>query len=126
MRNFLRIFIVFIYFLLTLFIGSSSVFACENIEQNNPIRYFVLSSKTETVLLNNKKEEECVISQNKNELQITKSSNRKNNYGFGSFDKLNTGCKVLNNYINENPVYPVCISYNISPNLKNAIYTRAP
>ena len=126
MRKFLKTFIVFIYLLLAVFIQPSSVLASENLLQNSSQQYFVSSTKSETTTLSRKEKEYYTVFENRNRAEIINSSGKNNYLGFGSFDKANVKYNITNYFINNEITYPVCISHNISPNLKNAIYTRAP
>ena len=127
MRGFVKTLIIFIYFFLALFIQPSSALSCENFTASNSQTYIVSSARHETTLINNKKEEYYVISKNNNRLEITNLSNKNNHYGLGSFNSTNTDYNILNNFIlTKNNIITNRISHNISPNLKNAIYTRAP
>lgn len=126
MRSFIKTLIVFIYFFLALFIQPSSAIACEYLTSNTSQPYIVSSSRHETTLINNKKEEYFVISKNNNRSEITNPSNKNDYYGYGSFDNANPDFNLTNDFIKDNATFPTCISHNISPNLKNAIYTRAP
>jgi len=127
MRRFIKTFIVFIYLILALFIQPSDTFACDSLRQINPHQYSISAhTKPKTYLINNKNEEYYVISKNNNRTEISNLSNKNQNFGFNNFDKANVDFIVPDNFINNNLMYHICISHNISPNLKNAIYTRAP
>ncbi len=127
MRGFIKTLVVFIYLVLALFIQPGDTFACDNIGQDNPHQYYISSfSKSKIHLINNKNEEYYVISKNNNRTEVSNLSNKNHNFCFGSFDKANVDVAILNNYIINNSISNTCISHNISPNLKNAIYTRAP
>lgn len=126
MKSFIKTLIVFIYFFLALFVQPSSAVACENLISNTSQPYIISSAKHETTFINNKKDEYYVISKNNNRLEITSLSNKNDYYGYGSFDNVNTVFNLTNDFITDNTIFPKCISHNISPNLKNAIFTRAP
>lgn len=126
MREFIKTLIVFVYFFLALFIQPSSVIASENITLNTSQPYIVSSVRHETVLINNKKEEYFVISENYNKAEIANLSNKNDYYGYGSSDNANPEFNLTNDFITNNATFSSCISHNISPYLKNAIYTRAP
>jgi len=126
MRGFIKTLIVFVYLFLAIFVQPSSVFACESIVLNSSQQYYVSSPKSETQLINNKKEEYYTIIGTRNKSEISKPSNKNDNFGFGILDKTNVDYHISNNFIITNVTYPLRISHNISPNLKNAIYTRAP
>ncbi len=126
MRSFVKTLIVFIYFFLALFIQPSSVIACENFITNNSQSYIVSAARNETTLINNKKEEYFVISKNNNKLEITNPLNKNDYYGLGNLGSANANYNISNNLITKSITYPIGISHNISSNLKNAIYTRAP
>ena len=127
MRRFIKTFIVFIYLILALFIQPGDVFACDSIGQDISHQYYISAySKSKIHLINNKDEEYYVISKNNNRTEVSNPSNKNQNYSFGGCDKTNVIFNNHNNYIIDNSLYPICISHNISTNLKNAIYTRAP
>ncbi len=127
MREFIKSFVVFIYLILALFILPSHTFACDDIRQNNTHQYYISAySKSKIHLINNKDEEFYVISKNNSRTEISKLSNKNQNFGFGYFDKAGIDFAVSNNYKIDNSIFLACISHNVSPNLKNAIYTRAP
>ena len=127
MRGFIKTLVVFIYLVLALFIQPGDTFACDNIGQDNPHQYYISSfSKSQIHLINNNNEEYYAISKNNNRTEVSNLSNKNQNFCFGSFDKANVDVAILNNYIINNSISNTCISHNISPNLKNAIYTRAP
>lgn len=125
MKGLIKTFIAFIYIVLALFIQQGDILACENITQNTS-RYYISSTKNETALINNKEEEFYAIFLTRNKSEISNSSNRNNIFGFSGFDKTNFNYNVFIRSNVDNSIYPIRISYNISPNLKNAIYTRAP
>ncbi len=125
MRGFIKTFTIFIYFLLSLFVGSQDVSACENFSANT-IQQYISSQKPETTLINNRKEEFYVIFQNRNRSEITNPSNKYNNFGFSGFNKVNINYDTVVGYTVDNNKFPIRISHSISPYLKNAIYTRAP
>lgn len=126
MRRFIKSFVVFIYLILALFLLSNNVYACDYIGQNFPVQYYIFTAKSETHFINNKNEEYYVFSKNNNRTNISNLSNKKQNFGFGGFDKVNVDFIIPDKYTTDNSICPTCISYNISSNLKNAIYTRAP
>lgn len=127
MRGFIKTFFVFIYIILALFIQPSDVFANDYTEQNTPHKYYISAlSKSKIHLINNKNEEFYVISKNNNRTEVSNPSSKNENFGFGCCDKTNVDFNSSDNYIINNSIYPNCISHNISPHLKNAIYTRAP
>jgi len=126
MRGFLKSFVFFIYLMLALFILPNNVLACDYIGQNTSTQYFILPTKSETHFTNNKNEEYYVISKNNNRTEISNLPNKNQNFNFGNFEKANIDFIISNNSIIDNSIYTNCISHNISPNLKNAIYTRAP
>lgn len=126
MRRFIKTFIVFIYLILALFIQPGDVFACDSIGQDISHQYYISAySKSKIHLINNKDEEYYVISKNNSRTEISKLSYKNQDFGFGCFD-AGIYFPISNNYKIDNSIYHTCISYNISPNLKNAIYTRAP
>lgn len=127
MRSFIKIFVVFIYLILALFIQPSDTLACDNIRQNNTHQYYISAfTKSKIHLINNKSEEYYVISKNNSRTEISKLSNKNQNYCFGSYDKANVDYAISNSSKIGNSICLTCISHDISPNLKNAIYTRAP
>lgn len=126
MRGFIKSLVVFIYLILALFLQPNNAFACDYIEQNSSGQYYISTTKSETHFINNSREEHYIISKNNNRTEISNLSNKNQNCGLGSFDKANSNLIISDNYIIDNSIYPTCISHNISPNLKNAIYTRAP
>lgn len=125
MRKFLKSLIIFVYLFFAIFIQPNNVLASENIIQNYSQQYFVSSTKTETSI-NRKEKEYYTLFDNRNKTEITSLSNKNNCFGFGSFAQTNVNYNITNTFINDNTPYPVCISHNISTNLKNAINTRAP
>ncbi len=125
MKRFIKTFIVFIYLILALFIQPNDVFACDYFGQNLTTQYHISTTKSENHFINNKNEEYYIFSKN-NQTEISDPSNKNQNFSFGNFDKTNVNFILPNNSIVNNSTYPICISHNISPNLKNAIYTRAP
>lgn len=126
MRSFIKTLIVFVYLFLALFVQPSNAIACKNLTSNTSLSYIVSSVRYETVLINNKKEEYFVVSKNYNKAEIANLSNKNDYYGYGSFDNANPEFNLTKNFITNNATFSTCISHNISPNLKNAIYTRAP
>lgn len=127
MRGFIKTLVVFIYLVLALFIQPGDTFACDNIGQDNSRQYYISSfTKSKIHLINNKNEEYYVISKNNNRTEVSNPSNKNQNFCFGCFDKKNVDFDILNDYRINNSISHTCISYNISLNLKNAIYTRAP
>lgn len=124
MRGFIKAFTILIYFFLALLIQPTNVFACENLNAVN-FNQYISSSKSEITLINNKKEEYYTIIQNRNRLEITNSSNKNQSLSFNGFDKI-ADFIISNGFISDNTGYPIRISHNISLNLENAIYTRAP
>ena len=126
MSVFLKVLITFIYFCFTLFISQNSVQACNTFSQNTQTLSYISQTKAE-ITFTNKHEERCLVSNNQNRRQIAKTTNK--NYNYGSLlgtKPLSEEC-ILNDYIlTKNNVITNRISHNISPNLKNAIYTRAP
>ena len=125
MRGFIKTFIVFIYLFLALFIQSSSIYAEEYIPKNDSKQYIVSPANSETALINNKNEENYVISQNRNKSEITNPSGRNDNLGFGCFNKTNVDYSFSNSYIGDSNIYKIYISHKLSP-LEYTIYTRAP
>lgn len=126
MRGFIKTLVVFIYLVLALFIQPGDTFACDNIRQNNTHQYYISAfTKSKIHLINNKSEEYYVVQKNNNRTEVSNPSNKNHNFGFGCFD-AGIYFPISNNYKIDNSIYHTCISYNISPNLKNAIYTRAP
>ena len=126
MRKFIKTLIIFFYFFLALFIQPNSVLACENIIQNTQNQYIISSSKKETELINNRKEEYFILFNSRNKSEITNSVNKNSKFGFGSFDSLRVDYDISDDFTVNNTAYPVFISQNISYSLKNTIYTRAP
>ena len=107
------------------FIKPNEAYAINNALANIPCQSIISASKSEIVTVN-KSEEYYIVSQNHNKTQISNSSNK--NYGFGiALDDSASSESILRYSILCNNIN--ChnrISHNISPNLKNAIYTRAP
>lgn len=126
MRKLLKLFIYFIYIFLALFIQSSYTFACDNFSQTNPQQYYISASKAEKHFINNKEEKDYTIFEKRNNSEISNISNRNNNSFLGFFGKTIVNYDILDKFAAKNAINPICISHNISPNLKNAIYTRAP
>lgn len=126
MGRFIKTFIFFIYFILSLFLQQDNTFAFDNIGQNSSVQYYISTTKSENYFINNKKEEYYVIAKNNNRTEILNKTNKNQNFCFGSFDKAIIDFVILVNSVINNLIYPTCISHNISPNLRNAIYTRAP
>ena len=126
MRRFIKSFVVFIYLILALFLLSNNVFACDYIGQNSSVQYYISPTKSDIHFISNKNEEYYVFSKNNNRTNISNLSNKNQNFGFGGFDKANADFIIPDKYTTDNSICPTCISYNISSNLKNAIYTRAP
>ena len=126
MRRFIKTFIVFIYLILALFIQPGDVFACDSIGQDISHQYYISAySKSKIHLINNKDKEYYVILKNNSRTEISKLSNKNQNYCFGSYDKANVDYAISNSSKIGNSICFTCISHDISPNLKNAIYTRA-
>ena len=126
MRVFLKILFAFIYCCLTLFISPNSVHAYNTYTQNDQTLSYISPSKTK-VTYTNKHEERYLVSNNQNRCQITKTTNKNYNYGSLLGEKPLLEEYILNNFILiQNDIITNRISHNISPNLKNAIYTRAP
>ena len=125
MRRFFKTLTIIISLFLALFIQSSNVFACGNIVQGTTQQY-ISATRYDSLLDSDRKEEYFVITKNDNESEITNSSNKNDNLGYGGFTKTIFNYNISNDYITENRIYLICISHKISPNLKNAIYTRAP
>ena len=87
MRRFIKTFIVFIYLILALFIQPGDVFACDSIGQDISHQYYISAySKSKIHLINNKDEEYYVISKNNSRTEISKLSNKNQDFGFGCFD----------------------------------------
>lgn len=127
MRGFIKTLAVFIYLILALFIQPNDTFACDNIRQSNSHQYYISEyTKSKIHLINSKYEEYFVISKNNNRTEISNPSNKNQDYGFGCFDSANVDFDNSNKHKINNSIYHNCISHNISQNLKNAIYTRAP
>jgi len=126
MKGFIKILVAFIYLILALFIKPGDVFACHYIGQNSFAQCYISTTKSEINFVNDEKEKYFVISKNNNRTEISNLSNKNQNFNFGNLDKANTDFIISNNYIIDNSTFTNCISHNISPNLKNAIYTRAP
>ena len=112
----LRILLILFYFCLTLFINNGEILAYENFEQS------ISQVKNETKIIN-KKEEYYTIFQNRNRVKITNLSNKNDKYNIDGFSNI---FFTLNNLLFENIPTSIYISHNISPYLKNEIYTRAP
>lgn len=126
MRVFLKILFAFIYCCLTLFISPNSVYGCNTFTQNTQTLRYISQPKAE-ITFTNKHEETYLVSNNQNRCQITKTTNKNYNYGSLLGDKPLLEEYILNNFIlTKNDIITNRISHNISPNLKNAIYTRAP
>ena len=126
MRVFLKVLFAFIYCCLILFISPNSVNAYSTFTQNTQTLSYISQPKTE-ITFTNKHEETYLVSNNQNRCQITKTTNK--NYNFGSLlgNKPFLEKYTLNNFIlTKNNVIDNRIAHNISQNLKNAIYTRAP
>ena len=126
MRGYIKKLIIFIFLLLALFIQPSNIFACDYIGQNSSTQYYISSAKSETHFVNNNKEENYVAIKNNNRTEILNLSSKNQHFGFGNLDKASANFIDSNNSIIDNSKYPTSISQNISPNLKNAIYARAP
>lgn len=126
MRVFLKILFAFIYCCLTLFISPNSVHACNTFTQNTQTLSYISQPKAE-ITFTNKREETYLVSNNQNRCQITKTTNKNYNYGSLLGEKPLLEEHILNNFIlTKKDIITNRISHNISPNLKNAIYTRAP
>lgn len=125
MLKFIRLFTVFIYFCLALFINPNEVLARDNLEHNIARQYYITQPKTETELTN-KKEEYYVIFQSRNKSEITNTTNKNDNYGSIDSDNSNNKIEIANSFLYENTLYPVHITHYTSNNLKNAINIRAP
>ena len=125
MQRILRLFIIFFYFLLTLFINNGEVLACADFEQNTSQQYYISLTKNETGLVN-KKEEYYAVLRSQNRLEITNPTNKNSNYGSWNFNNPNNKFDIANSIIYESIAYPILITHSISPNLKHAIHTRAP
>lgn len=126
MRKFLKALFIFVYLLLAVFIQPSNVFANENFVQYPQIQYFVPSTKTQTIALNKKEKEYYTTFDYSNKSEITKPSDKNNYFGFGSFAGTNDDYNIADSSITGNSITSLCISHNISWDLKNTIYTRAP
>ena len=126
MKVFFKILFAFIYCCLTLFISSNSVHACNVFVQNTQTLSYISQPKTETTLTN-KCEETYLVSNNQNRCQITRATNKNYNYGSLLGDKPLLKEYILNNFtLTKSDIIDNRMAHNISPNLKNAIYTRAP
>ena len=126
MRLFLKILFAFIYCCLTFFIGSNTTYACNVFTPNPQNLSYILQTKTERAFTN-KLEETYFVSNNQNRCQIAKTSTKSHNFGSLSGYKSLSEEDILNNFIfTKNNINFSRITHNISPNLKNAIYTRAP
>ena len=100
--------------------------ACNTFTQNTQTLSYISQPKAE-ITFTNKNEETYLVSNNQNRCQITKTTNKNYNYGSLLGEKPLLEEYILNNFIlTQNDIITNRISHNISPNLKNAIYTRAP
>ena len=100
--------------------------ACNTFTLNTQTLSYISQPKAE-ITFTNKHEETYLVSNNQNRCQIAKTTNKNYNYGSLLGDKPLLEEYILNNFIlTKNDIITNRISHNISPNLKNAIYTRAP
>lgn len=124
MKGFIKLFALFIYLCLSLFINNGKTLAYETLINDSIYHHHISQQKNQTILTDEKKH--IVIFKSQNESEITSSANKNNNYNSKDFDKSDSKFNITNNFLYKDTLHPVCISYGISQNLKHAIYTRAP
>ncbi len=125
MKVLLKTLLIFIYFCLCFFVKPGEVFAVNNVLDNTYFNNYISKSETK-IILSDTIEEFYIVAQNYNQIQICNSSNKNNNSNAGFdnqvlSDTFLNGCLFIKNNNSHNRM-----AHNISPNLKNAIYTRAP
>lgn len=126
MRVFLKILFAFLYCCLTLFISPNSVHACNTFTHNTQTLSYISQTKTE-ITFTNKHKETYFVSNNQSRCQIAKTTQKNYNFDPVLGDKSLSTKYTFNNFIlTKNDIITNRISHNISPNLKNAIFTRAP
>lgn len=127
MKHYLRVLIVFLYICLAFIINPNKALADSTYYLNAINTVSISQQKSEITDIKTNENYSAVLRNNSNSARIKNSSNKNNTQS----SPQNSENAVLNNiqryYTHfENIVIPICISHNISPNLKNAIYTRAP
>ena len=124
MKGFAKSILIFLYIFLVSFVQSNDIFAQENLTQCKS--YVVSKSKPKTTLINNKTEEYYIVFDNRNHSELTKTSGKKRDLLFGDFDNVIFNSFVENNFKIQSDTLSGYITPNISSNLKDIIYTRAP
>ena len=126
MRSFLRAFIVFTYLCLTLFIKPSEVYAANNFVPNIPSLNYITATKPE-ITLSHRIEDYYIVAQNPTNTEISNTSNKNYDLSLIFGDEVFNEDNILRFILfNRNANRNNRIVHKISPNLKNAIYTRAP
>ena len=126
MKDFIRTIFIFLYICLVLFIKSDVVLAHGSYIPNNRVIDYISEQKSEINFFEGHETYYAVV-QNTNNPKYTNNNNKNSALGH-SVDGENALLNNLSNYFitNKNIICLNRISYKISPNLKNAINTRAP
>jgi hypothetical protein len=125
MKTVLRAMFIFVFFCLT-FISSNNSFAYSSVNGYNQTFSSISATKSE-ITFANQKEEYYIISNNQNRCEITNQSNKNDTFGLTFANRPIFDNYIFNNYVSDkNSINLNRINHNISQNLKNAIYTRAP
>lgn len=125
MKNIFKAMFIFICFCLT-FISSNNSFAYSAGNEYNQTFSYISIAKSD-ITFANQKEEYYIISNNQNRYEITNQSNKNDSLGLTLANRPIFDNFIFNNYVSyKNNINLNRINHNISQNLKNAIYTRAP
>ena len=126
MKLFLRAVLFFIYFCLLLCLNPNEAFAINNCATELSSNNCILENKTE-ISFKHKPEDYCIVTQNPTKIEVSNTLNKNDNsnpvFNDNIFDNDNFFKFIL---FNKNTNNNNRIVHKISPNLKNAIYTRAP
>ena len=117
---------MFLYACLFLLIKPGVVFADNLYIPNHCAISYISKQKSETNLYKEHETYYAIVQNNKTS-KITNTNNRNNNLGFSIIGE-NPLRNDLSKYFitNKNIICRNHVFYDISPNLKNTIYTRAP
>lgn len=126
MKNFCKTIFIFIYLCLTFFINSNGVFADCVYSNSVKITNNISEQKSKITLFDNTETYHFTI-QNNNTLQIANLNNKNSDFDCFLINKNFLYNNLLKYIITDKKItYNNRISHNISLNLENAIYTRAP
>ena len=126
MGRFFRTLLICLYLCLTIFIKPNEVCALNYIDINLTSSGYFSEQKSEIIVVN-KIHDSSIVTQNPNQYEITNKTNRNYNLGLILDEKVFSGNSLLKyNTFCKNNICFNRIVHKISPNLKNAIYTRAP